>query len=101
MEGYLLINHWKWGGIGSRPPQGRKGIEMFISEQKVIYFNFTNEEVSAFEKVIETLEKVSTNIENETLEIDDDTHERLYQEDIEKVIDTLYLINKDGRWFVE
>ena len=74
---------------------------MFISEQKVIYFNFTNEEVSAFEKVIETLEKVSTNIENETLEIDDDTHERLYQEDIEKVIDTLYLINKDGRWFVE
>ena len=74
---------------------------MFISEQKVIYFNFTNEEVSAFEKVIETLEKVSTNIENETLEIDDDTHERLYQEDIEKVIDTLYLVNKDGRWFVE
>ena len=74
---------------------------MFISEQKVIYFNFTNEEVSAFEKVIETLEKVSTNIDNETLEIDDDTHERLYQEDIEKVIDTLYLINKDGRWFVE
>ena len=74
---------------------------MFISEQKVIYFNFTNEEVSAFEKVIETLEKVSTNIENETLEIDDDTHERLYQEDIEKVIDTLYLIDKDGRWFVE
>lgn len=74
---------------------------MFISEQKVIYFNFTNEEVSAFEKVIETLEKVSTDIENETLEIDDDTHERLYQEDIEKVIDTLYLINKDGRWFVE
>ena len=74
---------------------------MFISEQKVIYFNFTNEEVSAFEKVIETLEKVSTNIENETLEIDDDTHEKLYQEDIEKVIDTLYLINKDGRWFVE
>ena len=74
---------------------------MFISEQKVIYFNFTNEEVSAFEKVIETLEKISTDIENETLEIDDDTHERLYQEDIEKVIDTLYLINKDGRWFVE
>ena len=74
---------------------------MFISEQRVIYFNFTNEEVSAFEKVIETLEKVSTDIENETLEIDDDTHERLYQEDIEKVIDTLYLINKDGRWFVE
>lgn len=74
---------------------------MFISEQKVIYFNFTNEEVSAFEKVIETLEKISTDIENETLEIDDDTHERLYQEDIEKIIDTLYLINKDGRWFVE
>ena len=74
---------------------------MFISEQKVIYFNFTNEEVSAFEKAIETLEKISTDIENETLEIDDDTHERLCQEDIEKVIDTLYLINKDGRWFVE
>ena len=74
---------------------------MFISEQKVIYFNFTNEEVNAFEKVIETLEKVSTDIDNETLEIDDDTHKRLYQEDIEKVIDTLYLINKDGRWLVE
>lgn len=74
---------------------------MFISEQKVIYFNFTNEEVSAFEKVIETLEKISTDVENETLEIDDDTHERLYQGDIEKVIDTLYLLNKDGRWFVE
>ena len=74
---------------------------MFISEQKVIYFNFTNEEVSDFEKAIETLEKISTDIENETLEIDDDTHERLCQEDIEKVIDTLYLINKDGRWFVE
>ena len=74
---------------------------MFISEQKMIYFNFTNEEVSAIEKVIETLEKISTDVENETLEIDDDTHERLYQEDIEKVIDILYLINKDGRWFVE
>ena len=74
---------------------------MFISEQKVIYFNFTNEEVSAFEKVIDTLEKVSTDIDNETLEIADHTHERLYQEDIEKVLDTLYLINKDGRWFVE
>ena len=74
---------------------------MFISEQKVIYFNFTNEEVNAFEKVIETLEKVLTDIDNETLEIDDDTHKRLYQEDIEKVIDTLYLINKDGRWLVE
>lgn len=74
---------------------------MFISEQKVIYFNFTNEEVSAIEKVVEILEKISTDVENETLEIDDDTHERLYQEDIEKVIDTLYLINKDCRWFVE
>ena len=74
---------------------------MFISEQKVIYFNFTNEEGNAIEKVMEILEKISTDFRDETLEIDDDTHERLYQGDIEKVIDTLYLINKDGRWFVE
>ena len=74
---------------------------MFISEQKIIYFNFTNEEGSAIEKVMEILEKISVNIENETLEIDDNTHERLCQGDIEKVIDTLYLINKDGSWFVE
>mgnify|MGYP006379342765 CR=1 FL=1 len=74
---------------------------MFVSEQKVIYFNFTNEEFSALEKVKEIFEKISTDFGDKTLEIDDDTHERLYQEDIEKVIDTLYLINKDGRWFVE
>ena len=74
---------------------------MFISEQKVIYFNFTNEEFSALEKVKEIFEKISIDFGDKTLEIDDDTHERLYQEDIEKVIDTLYLINKDGRWFME
>ena len=36
---------------------------MFVSEQKVIYFNFTNEEFSALEKVKEIFEKISTDFE--------------------------------------
>lgn len=74
---------------------------MFISEKRVVYCDFTNEEVSAFEKVIETLEQISNSLDFEVIEADCSHHEVFYQGDFEKMIDDLRFIVENNSWLVE
>ena len=74
---------------------------MFISEKRVVYCDFTNEEVSAFEKVIETLEQISTSLDFEVIEADCSHNEVFYQGDFEKMIDDLRFIVENNSWLVE
>lgn len=74
---------------------------MFISEKRVVYYDFTNEEVSAFEKVIETLEQISTSLDFEVIEAEGSNNEVFYQGDFEKMIDDLRFIVENNSWLVE
>lgn len=74
---------------------------MFISEKRVVYLDFTNEEVSAFEKVIETLEQISTSLDFDVIEADCSNQEVFYQGDFEKMIDDLRFIVENNSWLVE
>ena len=74
---------------------------MFISEKRVVYCDFTNEEVNAFEKVIETLEQISTSLDFEVIEADCSNNEVFYQGDFEKMIDDLRFIVENNSWLVE
>ena len=74
---------------------------MFISEKRVVYYDFTNEEVSAFEKVIETLEQISTSLDFEVIEAECSNQEVFYQGDFEKMIDDLRFIVENNSWLVE
>ena len=74
---------------------------MFISEKRVVYYDFTNEEVSAFEKVIETLEQISTSLDFEVIEAECSNNEVFYQGDFEKMIDDLRFIVENNSWLVE
>ena len=74
---------------------------MFISEKRVVYCDFTNEEVSAFEKVIETLEQISNSLDFEAIEADGSNNEVFYQGDFEKMIDDLRFIVENNSWLVE
>ena len=74
---------------------------MFISEKRDVYCDFTNEEVSAFEKVIETLEQISTSLDFEVIEADCSNNEVFYQGDFEKMIDDLRFIVENNSWLVE
>lgn len=74
---------------------------MFISEKRVVYLDFTNEEVSAFEKVIETLEQISTSLDFEVIETECSNNEVFYQGDFEKMIDDLRFIVENNSWLVE
>ena len=74
---------------------------MFISEKRVVYCDFTNEEVSAFEKVIETLEQISNSLDFEVIEADCSNNEVFYQGDFEKMINDLRFIVENNSWLVE
>ena len=71
---------------------------MYFSEQKIIDFHFTDEETNAFEKVIGTFEKISAGLEFESIQTKDNVYGVISQEDFEKTLNILHLINKNTRW---
>ena len=74
---------------------------MYFSEQKIIDFHFTDEETNAFEKVIGTFEKISAGLEFESIQTKDNVYGVISQEDFEKTLDILHLINKNTSWVVK
>ena len=74
---------------------------MYFSEQKIIDFHFTDEETSALEKVIGTFEKISAGLEFESIQTKDNVYGVISQEDFEKTLDILHLMNKNTRWIVK
>ena len=74
---------------------------MFISEKRVVYCDFTNEEISAFEKVIETLEQISNSLDFDVIEAECSNNEVFYQGDFEKMIDDLRFIVENNSRLVE
>ena len=74
---------------------------MYFSEQKIIDIHFTDEETSAFEKVIGTFEKISAGLEFESIQTKDNVYAVISQEDFEKTLDILHLMNKNTRWIVK
>ena len=74
---------------------------MYFSEQKIIDFHFTDEETSAFEKVIGTFEKISDGLEFESIQTKDNIYGVISQEDFEKTLDILNLMNENTCWIVK
>ena len=75
---------------------------MFITEERIAYIDFTDEEVSAFEKVIEALEKISTDLDFGVIEANNNNHEVFYQEDFEKMIDDLhFIVENNNGWLMK